>query len=40
MKRHQQVSSHLCGSEQLERVAYVAAAGFLSRYPSGPLPYV
>ena len=23
-----------------ERVAYVAAAGFLSRYLSGPLPYV
>ena len=25
---------------QLERVAYAAAAGFLSRYLSGPLPYV
>ena len=23
-----------------ERVAHVAAAGFLSHYPSGPLPYV
>ena len=25
---------------QTERVAYVAAAGFLSRYLNGPLPYV
>ena len=24
----------------MERVAYEAAAGFLSRYLSGPLPYV
>ena len=24
----------------IERVAYVAAAGFLSRYLGGPLPYV
>ena len=24
----------------MERAAYVAAAGFLSRYLSGPLPYV
>ena len=23
----------------IERVAHVAAAGFLSHYPSGPLPY-
>ena len=27
---------HVCG----ERVAHVVAAGFLSRYLSGPLPYV
>ena len=25
--------------QTLERVAYVAPAGFLSRYLSGPLPY-
>ena len=34
----------VCGmmhiKEPLERVAHVVAAGFLSRYLNGPLPYV
>ena len=30
----------VCGILYVERVAYVAAAGFLSHYQNGPLPYV